>query len=206
MDKKSSLTDNAYKEIVRFLISKFNNLPYVNNELETVQVNCRYGNPERTIAKLNSHDNAVLPLITLSQNSVVEADDRRRIGTLFMNDSIWNEELQRAERVVSLCDRPVTIKYSLNVWAKYMEDLDQLAQKIRLVFNPSLILKTKVTQNSAVFLEAEDNNYSFTLADREDRILRKNFTLSVETYIKNPKYKITSTGKIEELNLEIDAY
>ena len=160
MDKKSSLTDNAYKEIVRFLISKFNNLPYVNNELETVQVNCRYGNPERTIAKLNSHDNAVLPLITLSQNSVVEADDRRRIGTLFMNDSIWNEELQRAERVVSLCDRPVTIKYSLNVWAKYMEDLDQLAQKIRLVFNPSLILKTKVTQNSAVFLEAEDNNYS----------------------------------------------
>ena len=143
MSKKSVVPINAYKEIVRFLIANFDNLVYLNNDLEKVEVKCRYGNPERTIAMLNEHDNIVVPLITISQNSVVEADTRRRNSTLLIQRTSWNEETQKAI------------------------------------------------------------NYSFALADREDRILQKTFTISVETYIKSPQYKITSTGKIEEVNAEI---
>ena len=206
MEKKGNTSVNVYKEIVRFLIYKFNNMVYINYELELVEVRCKYGNPERTIAKLTEHDNHTLPLITISQNSIVEANDRRRNKALFTNETIWDEEKQKAQRVIGWCDRPVTIQYNLNIWAKYMEDLDQLAQKVRTVFNPNLTLKTAFTNDSPVFLESEDNNYSFTLADREDRILRKAFTLNVETYIKSPKYKITSTGKMEEINVEGDIY
>jgi hypothetical protein len=203
MSKKSVVPINAYKEIVRFLIANFDNLVYLNNDLEKVEVKCRYGNPERTIAMLNEHDNIVVPLITISQNSVVEADTRRRNSTLLIQRTSWNEETQRAERIVSFCDRPVTLQYNLNIWCKYMEDLDQLAQQVRLAFNPSIPLTTEFSKDSQAFLAQEANNYSFALADREDRILQKTFTISVETYIKSPQYKITSTGKIEEVNAEI---
>ena len=205
ISKKSVVPINAYKEIVRFLIAKFDKTPYLNHDLETVNVDCRYGNPERIIAKINEHDNIVLPLITISQNSIVEADDRRKNSTNLIHSTYWNEDTQRAERVVSLCDRPVNVAYDINIWSKYMEDLDQLASHIRLSFNPSITLTTKFSKDSQAFLSSEENNYSFALADREDRILRKKLTITVETYLKNPKYKVTSTGKIEELNLEITA-
>jgi len=206
MEKKSIVPVNAYKEIVRFLLSQFDNLVYINHELESIEVKCRYGNPERTIAKLNDQDNIVLPLITVSQNSVEEANERRRNASNIMQTSYWDVEKQRAIRVISLCDRPVTLTYNINVWAKYMEDLDQLAQKIRLAFNPALTLNTKFSKDSQVFLNNETNNYSFSLADREDRVLRKSFTASVETYIKNPRFLVTSTGEIELVQLEVDLY
>jgi hypothetical protein len=206
MEKKSIVPINAYKEIVRFLLAKFDNLVYINNELKAIEVRCRYGNPERTIARLNGEDNIILPLITVSQDSIVEADGRRRNASNLINTSYWDEEKQRAIRVVGLCDRPVTINYSINLWAKYMEDLDQLSQKIRLAFNPALTLNTKFSRNSQVFLESETNNYSFSLADREDRVLRKSFTASVETYVRSPRYLITSTGEIEQLNVEAAIY
>tara|TARA_R110002020_G_scaffold163895_2_gene350089 strand:+ start:2970 stop:3692 length:723 start_codon:yes stop_codon:yes gene_type:complete len=202
MNKRMVIPINGYKELVRFLINEFNDLPYLNHELETIQVKCRYGNPERTVAKLKEHDNLILPLITVSQDSIVEDDKRRRFYPVIMNNTYWNPETQRAERIISLCDRPVTIRYNINIWTKFMEDMDQLSQQIRLRFNPSIQLKTKFSHDSKVFLSAETNNYSFSLADREDRIIRKTFTATVETYVRSPKFKVTSTGQIEEINLE----
>lgn len=206
MEKKSTVPINAYKEIVRYLLNQFNDLVYVDHELKHVEVKCRYGNPERTIAKLNGEDNIVLPLLTISQNSTIEANERRKNAAILMQNSYWDEEKQRALRVVSFCDRPVTILYNINIWAKYMEDLDQLAQKIRLYFNPALTLNTKFSKDSQVFLDSETNNYSFALADREDRILRKSFTVSVQTYVRSPRYLITSTGELETLNLDVEVY
>jgi hypothetical protein len=204
MDKKSVLPLNGYKEIVRFLLNEFNDLPYLNEEMEIVLSKCRYGNPERTVARLNQEDNMILPLITVSQNSITENEDRRRYFPVIMNTTYWNEEKKKAERVISLCDRPVTISYNINIWAKYMEDMDQLSQQVRLRFNPSIQLKTKFSRDSKVFLSSETNNYSFSLADREDRVMRKTFTATVETYIRSPKYLVTSTGEIEELNLDAE--
>jgi len=203
MDKKSVIPLNGYKEIVRFLINEFNDLPYLNDELETVRVKCRYGNPERTIAKLNQANTLILPIITVSQNSIIESSNRQRYFPVVMHTTYWNKDKQKAERIISLCDRPVTILYNINVWAKYMEDMDQLSQQIRLRFNPSIQLNTKFSADSKVFLTSETNNFSFSLGDREDRIIRKSFTASVETYIRSPKYLISSTGQIEEFNLEV---
>ena len=202
MDKKSTIPLNGYKEIVRFLLSEFNDLPYLNDELEVIKSKCRYGNPERTIAKLHQTDNLILPFITISQNSILESPNRQKYFPLVMHSTYWNKDKQKAERVISLCDRPVTIQYNINVWSKYMEDMDQLSQQIRLRFNPSIELNTKFSKDSKAFLVSETNNYSFSLGDREDRVIRKSFTTSIETYIRSPKYLITSTGQIEELNLE----
>ena len=107
-------------------------------------------------------------------------------------------------RIVSLIDRPVTIQYNLNIWCKYMEDMDQLSQKVRAAFNPSIELNTNFSKDSKIFLASETNNYSFAVADKEDRIIRKSFTLSVETYIKSPEYLITSTGQIEDFKIDAE--
>ena len=202
MEKKSVVPLNAYKEILRFLINHFNDVPYLNEELETVLVKCRYGNPERTIANFKDHDNIILPLITISQASIVEADERRRVSSMILQGKQWDDKKQRAERVVSLCDRPVNIQYSVNVWSKYMNDMDQVAQQIRLMFNPSIELFTKFSRDSNAYLTSETNNYSFSVGDREDRIIKKSFLVTVETYLRSPRYKITSTGKIEEVNID----
>ena len=202
MEKKSHVPINAYKEIVRFLVNQFNDTPYLNDQLETVLVKCRYGNAERTIASFKDHDNIVLPLMTISQGSVSEANERRRVGSVILEGKHWNDEIQRAERVIALCDRPVTIQYNLNIWCKYMEDMDHLSQAVRLAFNPAIQLLTNFSRDSKAFLDTETNNYSFSVGDREDRILRKTFSITIETYLKNPRYKITSTGKMEEFNLE----
>ena len=162
--------------------------------METVLAKCRYGNPERTIARLNEDDNMIVPLITVSQNSIVESEDRRRFSPVIMHTTYWNDQTQRAEWLFSLCDRPVTIQYNINIWCKYMEDMDQLAQQIRLRFNPSIQLNTKFSKDSKAFLASETNNYSLQLGDREDRIIKKTFTAAVETYVRSPKYKVTSTG------------
>lgn len=204
MHKKSVLPLNSYKEIVRFFIHEFNDLPYLNQENELIKVKCRYGNPERTVAKLKDHDNIILPLLTVSQDSVQESSQREKFGSLLIESTHWDEAKQRAVRVISYADRPVTVQYKINVWTKYMEDMDQLAQQIRMSFKPSLQLFTEFTQNSQAFLASETNNYSFSLGDKEDRIIRKTFTISVETYIRSPRYVITSTGEIEELKIEVD--
>jgi len=204
MKNKSALPLNGYKELVRFLISEFNDLPYLNQENELIKVKSRYGNPERTIAKMRDHDNLVLPLITISQNSIVEDSSRQKYAPVIIQKAYWNDKKQRAIRVLSYCDRPVNIQYNINIWSKYMEDMDQLAQQIRLKFNPSIQLHTNFTKDSQAFLASETNNYSFSLADREDRIIRKTLTVLVETYIKSPEYMVTSSGKIEELKYEVD--
>ena len=202
MDKKSALPLNGYKEIVRFLINEFDQLPYLNDELETVLCKCRYGNPERTIAKLNEHDNMIVTLITVSQNSIVEDSTRQRFFPVIMHTTYWNDDTQRAERIISYCDRPVTVQYNINIWAKYIEDMDQLSQQVRLRFNPSIQLRTKFSKDSKAFLVSETNNFNFTVGDKEDRLVRKTFTVSVETYVRSPKFKVTSTGQIEEVNLD----
>jgi len=202
MSKKATVPVNSYKEIVRFLLNEFNDICYISEELEAIPVKCRYGSPERTVAKLKEEDNMILPLMTISQNMITEDDARRKFYPVVMQSSYFNEETQRAERIISLCDRPVTLQYNLNVWSKYMEDMDQLAQQIRLKFNPSIELYTKFSKDSKAFLLSETNNFALSVGDREDRIIKKSFSIGIETYIRSPKYKVTSSGKIEELNLE----
>jgi len=206
MNKKMVIPINGYKEIVRFLLNEFDGLPYLNHEMETIKVKCRYGNPERTVAKLKEDDNMIIPLLTVSQDAIIEDNKRQRFFPVIMNNTYFNKETQRAERIISFCDRPVTIRYNINIWTKYMEDMDQLSQQVRLRFNPSIQLKTKFSHDSKVFLAAETNNYAFSVADREDRIIRKTFVATVETYVRSPKFKITSTGQIEEINIEAGIY
>ena len=192
-----------YKELLRFLIARFSQLTYLNEEQKVMPVKCTHARPERAIAKLNQQQTIILPTATISQTSIEESDTRRRVSPMLIHETHWDDIKQKATRVLRVVDRPVTLVYTLNLWAKYLEDMDQLAEQVRLMFNPNLAITTPYEKNTPTFLTAETDNSSMVLADREDRIVRKSFTIKVETYIKNPRFQVTSTGEVQRFNIDM---
>jgi len=69
-----------------------------------------------------------------------------------------------------------------------------------------LVIKNPYTNVASAFMESEADESTLDAGDREDRILRKSFTISLEAYIPNPQFLITSTGRIEEFNMDTTIY
>jgi hypothetical protein len=102
-----------------------------------------------------------------------------------------------------MAPRPIDIKYTINIWAKYKEDLDQIREYILILFNPDLEIKTRQSNITKAFLESESDIQQSEADDQQDRILKKSITIKVETFIENPKFLYTSTGKIETINYQV---
>jgi hypothetical protein len=195
-----------YKASLGFMISRLGNLVYINSEDEVIPIKCVHANPERTIAKLKQENNIILPVISIHQNTSDNDEKRRRPETSLINTSWWSDKKQRAFRVISLSPKAITVEYGINIWTKYKNNMDQIAEQIRLLFNPHLIVNTKYSNVSHAFLDMESDNSSVESSDRQDRILRRTFKVKLEAYIPNPKFLITSTGEIEEFNAETTLY
>jgi len=201
--KNSTLSPFVYKEVLRSIIVSFGNVHYVNGNNKLTRIMAHHSAPERAVAKKFQENNMVLPVITVHQTSAKNDEKKRRYDNVLIQSSVWNDDIQRAERTIGTADVPVSISYSVNLWAKYMEDLDQISQSIRLKFNPSLHLETSFTNSLKCFLADESNNNTINAGDREDRLLRKSFTVTTEFFIPSPKYKITSTGRVDSIVSEL---
>jgi len=195
-----------YKESLRYIISTLGTLSYLNAEDKVTNIKCIHANPERTIAKLHQENNIILPVISIDQESSDNDDTRRRNSPNLVVEKYWSEKKQRAFRVISLAPRPVNISYGINIWTKYKSNMDQIVEQVRLLFNPHLVIKNPYTNVASAFMESEADESTLDAGDREDRILRKSFTISLEAYIPNPQFLITSTGRIEEFNMDTTIY
>jgi len=195
-----------YKESLRYVISQLGSLSYLNSEDKRVTIKCVHANPERTIAKLNQENNIILPIISIDQETSDNDDDRRRNSPSLVMEKFWSDEKRRAFRVISLAPRPVNIKYGINIWTKYKSNVDQIAEQIRLLFNPHLVIKNPYTNVASAFIDVETDESTLDVSDREERLLRKSFEVSLEAYIPNPKFLITSTGEIQEFNTDATIY
>jgi hypothetical protein len=195
-----------YRESLRFLIGKLNTLKYINSENEVLGVKCIHANPERTIGKLKQENNIILPIISINQDSSQNSDNRRRTSINVVSESWWSDEKKRAFRVLSIAPRAVDIEYGINIWAKYKSNLDQLVEQIRLMFNPDLVIENSYTNTALSFIDQEVDNSTLETSDRQERIIRRSFKIKVEAYIPNPKFLITSTGEIEEFNVDTTLY
>lgn len=202
MSKSLNMTSKVYKEMLRSLLSEIQ-LGYINDESEYVNIKLHHGRQERAIAKKFQENNIVLPYSTIFQAGVLSDDNKRRYRDVLLYNSVWDDKAQRAERVVSLCDVPVISQYTLSVWAKYVSDLDQIAATLRSQFNPDLILETPYANNVKAFLAEESDISAVEVGDKEDRLIQKTFNINVESYIQSPRFKVTSTGKIIQVNTEI---
>jgi len=208
MNKARHNISNTYREILRALRNTLGSLVYVDSEGNTVPVKNIHANPERAVAKIHQQDNTILPITSVSQSVTNNDDTRRRYEPMLVSEKYWDESSQRAIRILSFPARPVNITYDINIWSKYITDLDQLSEQIRLFFNPSLQLATKNNTVIKAFLEEESDEGNMAAGDGTDRLVRRTVVISVEGYIPSPKYLYTSTGKIElfVLNPEIHKY
>ncbi len=194
----------VYRDSLRAMISSFNDLGYISVEDEYKEIKCLHANAERAIAKLKEEENIVLPIVTISQTTTANDDSRRRQESILINEKVWDKEKNRAFRVLSLAPRPVNISYQVNVWCKYMADMDQVLEQIRLKFNPEMNVSTQNSTLAKAYLDTEEDIGSVTAGDKEDRIIKKTFNVVFRTYVPNPKFLVTSTGKIEEFITEVD--
>lgn len=192
-----------YKESLRSMIASFNDLGYISAEDKFKEVKCLHANAERAIAKLKQEDNIILPMVTITQTTTANDDARRRQESVLVNEKYWDAKKNRAFRVLSLAPRPVNINYQVNIWCKYMADMDQILEQIRLKFNPEMNVPTEFSTIAKAYLDTEEDVGSITAGDKEDRIIKKTFNVVFRTYVPNPKFLVTSTGKIEEFNTEI---
>ncbi len=198
-----STVSEIYKETLRAMLSSFSQFYYINSENEAKKVKCIFANPERPIAKQFQENNIILPIISVSQVSTEEDNKRVRYKTSLVHEKYWDEDNQRAVRIVSIPSKPAKFKYEVNLWCKYRADLDQLLEQIRLAFSPDLLLTTKYSNNTKAFIESETDFGDDQVDDKQDRLIKKSLTIMVDTYIPSPKYLMTSTGKVTMIKTEL---
>lgn len=203
MDDDSSFKHDYYKELLRTLLGQVK-LNFINDQDQRVDVKIHHGRQDRLVAKKFNENNLVLPYATIYQSGVENHSDRLRSNQTIIARSVWDDTKQRALRVISLADVPVKLTYRLSLWARYLGDLDQISSSLRSKFHPDIILKTPHSSLTKAFLVNEEDDGSIDARDREDRLIRKNFDIVIETFIPSPEYLVTSTGKIEKFRTEID--
>ena len=206
MSKKintQKLIAESYKETLRFMLATFSGIKTVDPEGAVTSIPCINATPERAVAKFYQENNIILPIVTVFQSNSKE-DDRRRRVKVVVPESYWDSVKQRALRVVSLAPKALNVNYEVNIWTKYSEDMDQIAEQIRLLFAPQMNIVTKYTNSTAAFITNENNDSRVVVGDREDRIIRRKFEVAVEGYIPYPKFLVTNTGEITEFNSDFE--
>ena len=203
--KMTRAKDNVsfvYRESLRAMISQFSDVGYISSEEKWTDVKCIHANAERAIAKLKQENNIILPILSIGQTTSDNDTDRQRTESLLVNEKYWDKEKHRAIRVLSLAPRAVNVKYQINLWAKYMSDMDQILEQVRLKFNPEMQVPTEFSTLAKAYLESEDDVGEITVADKADRVLKKTLNIVLRTYIPSPKFLYTSTGEITEFKVE----
>jgi hypothetical protein len=188
----------VYKESLRSMIASFGDIGYINSEGQFIYIKCIHGSPERVIAKINQEDNIILPVMSISQTVSDNDDQRRRYESVLVHEKYWDTVKNRAIRILSLSPRPVNIKYQLNIWAKYLADMDQILEQVRLKFNPEMNVPTQFSTLAKAYMDTEESIGGYSAADKEDRNIQKTVNIVLRTYIPSPKFLVTSTGEIEE--------
>jgi hypothetical protein len=194
---------NFYREYTTFILNKMKTVSFIDSEGKDTKVTAFFANPERAIAKIHEDRTLTLPVITVSIDDIDEDVERRRADHVLDVNTIWDKKTQRALRIISKASKPLNLAFSINIWAKYVEDVNQILETIMFMFNPSLNFKTSNNSATKSYIEQITDNSTMSSPDKEDRVIRKMIVLTAEAYLAYPKYLVTSTGEIEKYNIDV---
>ena len=197
------LISKFYKNILEYLLTKFSTLVYIDDQNDVKKVPCWHGSAERVIAKIKQESNLILPVISVFRLNDAKDDSRRRQESLVVFETYFDPEKQRAVRIASLAPVPIKLNYRVSIWTKYHQDMDHLSEQFRRFFNPHMIVSTVDATQINAYLGDEQSQIDLTLEDGQDRLVKRMFDITIETYIPSPKFMVTHTGAIEEFNSEI---
>jgi hypothetical protein len=161
-----------------------------------------FGNQERAVAKIQESKNLTLPIISVTIAGNTPSFDRRKPGFNIITSRLFHRKERRAYRVVSFSPKPVDLVFRVSVYTKYIEDANQITEQIEERFHPSMILKTSDGNSTHVFLESSTDQSALNVADKEDRIIQKAFSMVAQGYISRPKFILASNGKLKPLTLQ----
>jgi len=191
-----------YRESLRSMITSFNDVGYIDSEEKFNSIKVIHANAERAVAKLKQENNLILPIISIGQTVSDNDSERQKNESLLVHEKYWDEKKHRAYRILSLAPRAVNVRYQIHVWCKYMADMDQILEQIRLKFNPEMQVPTEFSTLAKAYLDSEEDVGQVAVTDKEDRILKKTLSVVLRTYIPSPKFLVTSTGEIEEFKID----
>lgn len=175
-----------------FVIGKENKL---NNNLPVF-----YANGERAIAEIFQTRKLSLPCVSFTVEDIEASLPRRRPDFQITNYSYFNPVSRRAERVISKAPKAVDLTVRVSILTKYVEDMAQLTEQIELLFSPFLVLETGFGNSTHSHLIDWSDESVKIVASKDDRTLSKSCIISVEGYIPQKQYLLTSSGKIQEFN------
>ena len=102
------------------------------------EVEIIYANPERAVAKITESKTTNLPLLSLQFDGVEIDLKRRRPMEAIVEKRFWDSDKQRSIRYMALAPVAANLGFAVNIWGKYVEEVNQLTEQILLKFRPNL--------------------------------------------------------------------
>ena len=194
---------NFTREYTEKFMSSFQGFTCEGTDGKIIDVQTIYGSPERAVGKRNLKTSLVLPLMAFSVHSIKDAETRQKYEPLINFETHYDKTSQRAQRIVSRLPKPVTLNYTLSLYSKFMEDLNQLTESVELMFHPSFKLPVTFDAQAQAFIKDRQEATNVVIGDKQDRVLKRNFVISIETYIPSQRFLVTNTGRIEKFDTDL---
>jgi hypothetical protein len=169
------------------------------NKLNT-NLSVFYAGGERAIVETFQTRNLTLPCISFTVEDIEASLPRRRPDFQVTNYTYFDPIARRAQRVISKAPKAVDLTVRVSVLAKYVEDLAQLVEQVELLFSPFLVLGTSFGNSTHSHLIDWSDESVKVVPSKDERMLVKSCIISVEGYIPQKHYMLTSSGKIQEIN------
>jgi len=158
-----------------------------------------HGTSERAIAKIKEDRNLRIPIISVVSNDLEIAIERRRPDFNTVIERMYDPKTRKAYRVISLSPKAVNVNFRVNIFDRYVENLNQLIEQIEMKFNPYALVKTKFGESTYAYLTDWSDQSIPVAGDRQNRLLMKSCLISLEAYMPTKKYLMTASDKIHEL-------
>ena len=114
----------------------------------------------------------------------------------------WDTDKQRAIRYMALAPVAANLSFGLNVWGKYVEDVNQLTEQIALKFRPNLNVEIREGESYQAFMIDVAETSNLTAGDRQDRIVKRAIRFQIQSYIPGKVFRFTNTSEIKVMNFQ----
>jgi len=166
------------------------------------EVDIIYANPERAVAKISESKTTNLPLLSLQFDGVEVDMKRRRPMEAIVEKRFWDSDKQRAVRYMALAPVAANLGFVVNIWGKYVEEVNQLTEQILLKFRPNLPIDIRPDEVYQAFVKDVSETSNLEAADRQDRVVKRNVRFEVQSYIPSKVFRFTNTGEIQTMHYE----
>lgn len=191
-----------YRSFAKKLQLLFGDFQVVKGDDELRDVEIIYANPERAVAKIWEGKTTNLPLLSLQFDGIELDNMRRRPMENLVEKKFWDTEKQRAIRYIALAPVASKLVFAINIWGKYIEEVNQLTEQILLKFRPNFPIELNPEETYQSYVRDISEASDFTPADRQDRVIKRIVRFEVDSYIPSKVYKFTNTCELLVMNYE----